>query len=75
MKCRLCGAAEAKVRLVTESYDTPDGLLVIGDIPMIHCDACCEDYFEAATLRQLDHIRRNPELAEKQTVRLFRMAS
>lgn len=59
MKCELCGAQKAVARKTTKSFGRGDSLVVIEDIPMIHCTNCHESYVTADTAREIDRIRKN----------------
>jgi YgiT-type zinc finger domain-containing protein len=59
MKCELCGAQAAAVKKTTKSFGRGDNLVVIEDIPIIHCSRCHELYLTADTAREIDHIRKN----------------
>ena len=57
--CDICGKGVAKIIHVTKSYGSGDDLLVIENVPVISCPACGESYLTAATLREIDNIKRN----------------
>ena len=59
MKCELCGAQSAVGKKTTKSFGRGDSLVVIEDIPIIHCSSCHESYLTAETAREIDHIRKN----------------
>jgi YgiT-type zinc finger domain-containing protein len=59
MKCELCGAQAAVSKKTTKSFGRGDSLVVIENIPVIHCSSCHESYLTADTARELDHIRKN----------------
>ncbi len=59
MKCELCGAQAALARKTTKSFGRGDSLVVIEDIPMIHCTNCYESYVTADTASEIDRIRKN----------------
>ena len=59
MKCELCGAEVAVARKTTKSFGRGDSLVVIEDIPIIHCSNCHESYLTAGTAREIDRIRKN----------------
>ncbi len=59
MKCEICGAQEAVAKTTTKSFGRGDNLVVIEDIPIIHCSSCHESYLTADTSRELDRIRKN----------------
>ncbi len=57
--CDNCGKAEARIIHVSRSYGEGTGLLVIENVPVISCPHCGESYLTAATLREIDNIKRN----------------
>ena len=59
MKCELCGAQAAVGKKTTKSFGRGDGLVIIENIPIIHCSSCHESYLTADTARELDRIRKN----------------
>ena len=59
MKCELCGTQAAAIKKTTKSFGRGDNLVVIEDIPIVHCASCHESYLTADTACELDHIRKN----------------
>ena len=59
MKCELCGTQAAAIKKTTKSFGRGDNLVVIEDIPKVHCASCHESYLTADTARELDRIRKN----------------
>ncbi len=57
MLCSNCGKEGAAVKLVTQTFGKGENLLLIEDVPIIHCPHCHERYLTAKTLRALDEIR------------------
>lgn len=57
--CDVCGKHGARLIHVSRSYGTGDNLLVIERVPVISCPSCGESYLTAATLREIDSIKRN----------------
>lgn len=57
--CDVCGKPGARLIHVTKSYGKGNNLLVIENVPVISCPACGESYLTAATLREIDNIKRN----------------
>jgi YgiT-type zinc finger domain-containing protein len=57
MVCAICGRKGARIRRVTETYGKGEDLLLIEDIPMIHCPHCGESYFTAETLHEIERIK------------------
>jgi len=68
MQCDNCGKEGAFIRKVTKSYGQGDELLVIEDVPIIHCPHCHENYLTAETLHELDDIRRIRKGAARRSV-------
>jgi YgiT-type zinc finger domain-containing protein len=69
MICNICGKKGARERRVTRSYGRGDNLLVIERIPVITCPHCGESYLTAATLHELERIKRDrKELAARRPV-------
>jgi len=67
--CDICGLKGATVRHVTRSYGKGSRLLVIEDIPVVICPHCGESYMTAATLHEIEKIkRRRATLASKKPV-------
>lgn len=59
MLCDVCGKSGAKLIHLSKSYGKGSTLLVIENVPVISCPACGESYLTAATLREIDNIKRN----------------
>jgi YgiT-type zinc finger domain-containing protein len=57
--CDVCGTQGAKLIRITKSYGKGNNLLVIENVPVISCPTCGESYLTAATLREIDNIKRN----------------
>ncbi|MBI4596702.1 MAG: type II toxin-antitoxin system MqsA family antitoxin [Candidatus Tectomicrobia bacterium] len=57
MVCDICGKEGARVRHSTRSYGKGDTLLVIENIPVIHCPSCGESYLTADTLHEIERIK------------------
>lgn len=57
--CANCGKGGTRVIHVSRSYGKGAGLLVIENVPVISCPHCGESYLTAATLREIDSIKRN----------------
>jgi len=56
--CDVCGREGAQVRHVTRSYGKGAHLLVIENVPLISCPHCGESYLTAATLHEIERIKR-----------------
>jgi YgiT-type zinc finger domain-containing protein len=59
MKCDFCGAQGAVIKKTTKSFGRGSTLVVIENIPVVHCVSCHESYVTAGTARELDRIRKN----------------
>jgi YgiT-type zinc finger domain-containing protein len=59
MQCELCGVRAAAIKKTTKSFGRGDNLVVIENIPIVHCSRCHESYLTADTARELDRIRKN----------------
>ena len=59
MQCELCGVQTAAIKKTTKSFGRGDNLVVIENIPIVHCSHCHESYLTANTARELDRIRKN----------------
>jgi YgiT-type zinc finger domain-containing protein len=57
--CDNCGVPGARILHLSKSYGKGVDLLVIENVPVISCPACGESYLTAATLREIDSIKRN----------------
>ena len=70
MKCYICGKPGARQRHISRSYGKGESLLVIENVPTIHCPNCGEGYLTAQTLKEIERIKR-----DRQTVALKRPVS
>ena len=70
MKCDICEKEGARQRYVSRSYGKGESLLVIEDVPTIHCPNCNEGYLTAQTLKGIERIKR-----DQQTVAPKRLVS
>ena len=59
MQCDFCGTKTAVIKKTTKSFGRGDTLVVIENIPIVHCSRCHESYITADTARELDRIRKN----------------
>jgi YgiT-type zinc finger domain-containing protein len=59
MQCDFCGAKAQVIKKTTKSFGRGDTLVVIENIPTVHCSCCHESYVTADTARELDRIRKN----------------
>lgn len=69
MTCDICGRKGAGIRRVPRSYGKGADLLVIENVPVVHCPRCGESYLMASTLHELERIKlhRRP-LSRRRTV-------
>ena len=58
--CDVCGKGGAQVRHVTRTYGRGARLLVIENVPLVSCPHCGESYMTAATLHEIERIKRQP---------------
>ena len=70
MQCDVCGKEGARQRYVSRSYGKGESLLVIEDVPTIHCPNCGEGYMTARTLQVIERIKKR-----RQTVAPKRLVS
>ena len=66
MVCDICGKEGARSRHVTRSYGKGEALLVIENIPMIHCPSCRESYLTAETLHEIERIKMHRKSCTKE---------
>jgi YgiT-type zinc finger domain-containing protein len=59
MRCEICGSKAAAIKRTTKSFGRGHHLVVIENIPIVHCSTCHESYLTAATAREIDRIRKN----------------
>ncbi|MFZ1802955.1 MAG: type II toxin-antitoxin system MqsA family antitoxin [Nitrospira sp.] len=59
MQCDFCGANAPIIKKTTKSFGRGDKLVVIENIPTVHCSHCHGSYVTAETARELDRIRKN----------------
>lgn len=57
MICDICGKKGARIRRITETFGKGKNLLIIENIPMVHCPHCGESYFTAETLHEIERIK------------------
>ena len=58
MKCDICGKEGARQRYVSRSYGKGESLLVIENVPTVHCPNCGEGYLTAQTLQGIERIKK-----------------
>jgi YgiT-type zinc finger domain-containing protein len=56
--CDVCGQGQARIRYTTRAYGKGDDVLLIENVPVIHCPDCGESYLTAETLHKIDQIKR-----------------
>ena len=59
MKCDICEKPGARQRYVSRSYGRGESLLVIENVPTVHCPNCGEGYLTAQTLKEIERIKRD----------------
>lgn len=57
--CDNCGQPGAKIRHVSKSYGKGTTLFVIENVPVVSCPHCGESYLTAATLHEIERIKRH----------------
>ena len=70
MKCDICGKEGAHQCYISRSYGKGESLLVIEDVPTVHCPNCGEGYMTAQTLQVIERIKQT-----HQTVALKRLVA
>ncbi|MHB8621160.1 MAG: type II toxin-antitoxin system MqsA family antitoxin [Chloroflexota bacterium] len=63
-RCYLCGGKTER-RVVTAENWWGESLALVENVPAWVCQQCGEAYFEAATSRQLDGLRKAPPTATR----------
>jgi YgiT-type zinc finger domain-containing protein len=57
MICDNCGKPGARIRRVARTYGKGNDILVIENVPIVHCPHCGESYLEAETLHEIARIK------------------
>ena len=57
MICDICGKEGARTRRLTRSYGSAEKLVVIENVPVVHCPHCRERYLTAETLQEIERIK------------------
>lgn len=71
ISCDICGKKGARVRRVTRSYGRGKGAFLVQGVPIVSCPHCGESYLTAATLQNLERIKRDHgQLAVKRPMRV-----
>jgi len=68
MICDFCGKEGAYIRLTTESLGKGENLLVIEDVPIIHCRNCGQRYLTAETAHHIEAIRNDAKAIQRREV-------
>ncbi|MBM3329254.1 MAG: YgiT-type zinc finger protein [Calditrichaeota bacterium] len=68
MLCDNCGKEGVFVRKVTKSYGKGDDLILIEDVPVIHCPHCHESYLTAQTVHAIGEVKRARRNTRRRTV-------
>jgi YgiT-type zinc finger domain-containing protein len=58
MICDICGKQGVRVRPTTRSFGTGRSRFLIEGVPVVRCPHCGESYLTAATLKRIEHIRK-----------------
>jgi YgiT-type zinc finger domain-containing protein len=58
MICDICGKSGARVRRTTRTFGTGRSRFLIEGVPVVHCPHCGESYLTAATLKEIERIRK-----------------
>ena len=59
MICDMCGKPGARVRRTVRTFATGCSVFLIEGIPFVRCCNCGESYFAAATLKEIEGIRKH----------------
>ena len=57
--CDVCGKKRARLRRVTRSFGRGKTVVLIENVPVVHCPSCGESYVTPTTLRTIERIRRH----------------
>jgi YgiT-type zinc finger domain-containing protein len=57
LACANCGSANVSLRHVRSAFWQDDRLVVVQDIPALVCGACAEQFYDDATVVELDQLR------------------
>ena len=75
MICENCGKEGAQTKPVTKTYGKGDDLLVIENVPIIHCPHCHERYLTAQTLHHLEEVRHQRRGTVRRQIEVAQFAS
>jgi YgiT-type zinc finger domain-containing protein len=64
--CDICGSPRARDRRISRTYGNGATLLVIENIPVVHCSNCGETYMDPDTVRAIERIKRHRKRLAKQ---------
>lgn len=59
MICDICGVRGARIRRTTRTFGAGRSAFLIEGVPLVRCSSCGESYFTAATLKEIERIRRD----------------
>ncbi len=59
MICDMCGKRGARVRRTVHPLGTGRSTFLIEGVPLVRCPNCGESYFTAATLEEIERIRKH----------------
>lgn len=57
MTCEICGRKGATLKRVTRTFGQGATLLLIENVPVVHCPRCGESYMTAGTLHEIERIK------------------
>ena len=78
MMCDICGKQGARVRRMTRTFGAGRSQFLIEGVPVVRCPHCGESYLTAATLKEIERIRkrwRTLAVAKRVPVAKFRGAA
>jgi YgiT-type zinc finger domain-containing protein len=58
MICDICGKRGTRVRRTTRTFGAGRTQFLIEGVPVVHCPHCGESYLTAATLKEIERIRK-----------------
>jgi len=59
MTCEICGEKSGRVSKTTRTFGSGRPAFLIEGVPVVRCFNCGESYFTAATLKELERIRKD----------------
>jgi YgiT-type zinc finger domain-containing protein len=72
--CDVCGQPHARIRHLPRTYGKAENLLVIENVPVVHCNHCGSRYLTAATLKQIDRIKQDRTATTKRSIAVTTLA-